>query len=395
MYGPTNDVAFLLGAGASIPSGYPSTDELTENILSGKGFYRHTDSCYYQDDKIINYTEDVYVSANVRVLNELKKLADDSLKYSRGTESNYEDLLYLLKQISDHYLGEIENPAIDLFIKQIEPIIDSCMDEIDNNRISRREKMVAETEHYIRDAVASLLKKKPKKIEHLKNVFDPYLSRSQRCFVATLNHDTHLETYLRQSASFLADGFGCETNGVRYYLRSPNPIDDFGIQIFKLHGSVDWYTFCPDNGTPYENRVGISVNGDQYHTKDSCGRRQWPDSGRPIVIMGTFNKFFDYHSSLFTDLHAAWRLSLERVNRLVIIGYGFGDKGINSQIIEWVFNRRGRRILLIEPNVSELKKRARGVITKNWNNWEEAGVLQILEKGMESCSSEEILDFSS
>ena len=40
-------VAFLLGAGVSIPAGLPSTVQITEQVLSGAGVIRHTDGNYY------------------------------------------------------------------------------------------------------------------------------------------------------------------------------------------------------------------------------------------------------------------------------------------------------------------------------------------------------------
>ena len=39
-------IAFLLGADSSAAAGFPSTEELTEQVLSGGGVIRHTEEAY-------------------------------------------------------------------------------------------------------------------------------------------------------------------------------------------------------------------------------------------------------------------------------------------------------------------------------------------------------------
>ena len=41
------NTAILLGAGASVAAGFPSTNNLTERVLSGTGGKRHTDGSYF------------------------------------------------------------------------------------------------------------------------------------------------------------------------------------------------------------------------------------------------------------------------------------------------------------------------------------------------------------
>lgn len=388
----TRDVAFLLGAGTSIPSGYASTDSLTKMIMDGKDVIRHTDGCYYVADKSEAFPFD-YVGAITKLLSELKIIADKSLIKVRGLESNYEDLLFLLVQLTDQLYGESENPAIEPFLSSVEPILIKYAHPI-RSRVSSAAQMADEATNYIRDRVSSLLRLKPRSTEHLGRIFEPFLNGQQRCYIATLNHDTHLEDYLSSKASFFSDGFGCELAGVRYRIKSTSPIDDLGIQIFKLHGSVNWYTFRPDNGNFFDHKIGIPMDGDFWHTRGCTGELQMPVPPRPLMIMGTFNKFVDYHSSVFADIHAAWRAALERVDRLVISGYGFGDKGINSQVVEWAFNRRGRRILLISPDLQYLRDHARGAINRHWEKWLHSGVVECLEKGFEECTATELQKFS-
>ena len=41
------NITFLLGAGASIPAGYSSTECLTDKVLASEGYFRHTDGNFY------------------------------------------------------------------------------------------------------------------------------------------------------------------------------------------------------------------------------------------------------------------------------------------------------------------------------------------------------------
>ena len=386
------DVAFLLGSGASIPSGYPSTSALTETVLRGTHVMRHTDGCYYRGKQPESFPFN-YVGAIVPLLAEVKEIADSSLVPQRGYGANYEDILYVLIQLNEHLSGEIENPVLEPFLEAMRPRISECARRILGREIAPAE-LLEEAVHYIRDLVTRELTAAPVETGHLDRVFQPFISGNLRCYIATLNHDTHLDEYLATNSRYYFDGFGCPDAGVRYALKSRAPIDDLGVQIFKLHGSVNWYTLRPDHGDYFDERVGIPLDGDWWHSKGRSGQLQIPVSSRPHVVMGTFNKFADYHSSLFADLHTSWRAALERVDRLVISGYGFGDKGINLQIIDWVFGRRGRRILLIAPDLNALRLNARGAISRHWESLSNLGALRCLEMGFERCTSEELSAFA-
>jgi len=61
------------------------------------------------------------------------------------------------------------------------------------------------------------------------------------------------------------------------------------------------------------------------------------------MLVGGFNKILNYTGGVFADLFCAFRSALYRTTELVISGYGFGDKGVNRAIIEWLHSslRRG------------------------------------------------------
>lgn len=75
--------------------------------------------------------------------------------------------------------------------------------------------------------------------------------------------------------------------------------------------------------------------------------------------------------------------SLRRVQTLIVCGYGFGDKGINTTIREWVDSSGDNQMLVIHPEPEKLKANARGEIRDIWEDWENKGKLTILPQGAE------------
>ena len=196
------------------------------------------------------------------------------------------------------------------------------------------------------------------------------------------------------ASAAMSDGFGNEVNGVRYWTGYQEPQVVGPVHLFKLHGSVDWFDFRPDEGDPfYDDRIGVLVGDDPWHTNSPEGRLQMCLSGRPILVIGTFNKYVTYTSELIANIHHAWRSALKMSNRLVVCGYGFGDKGINAQIIDWVYGARNRRLLVISPNIESLRARARGAIAYKWDNWSQAGVMESIESKLEDVSCDQFTSF--
>ena len=92
---------FLFGSGISIPAELPSTDVLTQILLSGDGIVRHTDGTYYlSDDKSGYFLTDEYIPRIVPFLNRIK--AEIDAYYSKDSrKTNYEDLYYVVSQIRE------------------------------------------------------------------------------------------------------------------------------------------------------------------------------------------------------------------------------------------------------------------------------------------------------
>ena len=392
-------IAFLLGSGISIPAGILSTHQLTECILSGIDIIRNGKARHHSDDTFsFHYTDtgakenDEYVSRIVPLLNKLK--AEIDLYYfQNGRTGNYEDLYYVVNQIEESLSGDHENPAIQPFIERIanelQPLLAGKPREI-RERWTIHE-LMSETKDYIHDVVSEMLRMPLARTDHLdfiKNACHYLVSEGLDIF--TLNHDTLLEQVLLQFKNNVVDGFGVPLKDVRYWDPSLFENQQSKIRFLKLHGSINWYRFRPEGGNWGTERVGIPLNRDIWHQEAPLDGMQLPVEGRSMMLVGTFNKMLRYTGDIYADLHYHFRRRLRKVTNLVICGYGFGDKGINSQLIEWSYSHPGLRIVIIHHDFEGLKRRARYAIRANFEEWAKRGILSVIHKRIEQISWQEI-----
>ncbi len=109
-------VAFLFGAGTSNAVGMPKTQDITEKILSGNGFIRHTDGNYYFQQRLSS-SSDPYI---IKITPYISLLHNEAKRYYHSRDSiNYEDICYLAAQMRDSETREFDNPAVQLLIDKI------------------------------------------------------------------------------------------------------------------------------------------------------------------------------------------------------------------------------------------------------------------------------------
>jgi len=390
-------VAFLLGSGVSIPAGMPSTKKITERILSGEGVMRHTDGNYYLGKPLYAHVgiPDEYIPRVVTFLKRLKVEIDLYYLNEMGRSTNYEDLYYASSQVCDSESGEYDNPVLKPFIDKIVPDIQPLLVCTENEikRVWQTHKLAEEATNYVRDVVWHLLSEPPGRLDHLGLLVDACRDTTlSNLDIFTLNHDTVLEKCLWQSDVQFIDGFGESVNHVRYW--NPELLDreSSKIRLFKLHGSVDWLRLRPIGEDWRSDSIGIPLNADRWHTKSPKGQEQRPVDGRPVLLVGTFNKMLQYAAGIFADLHYNFRRSLRRIQDLIVCGYGFGDKGINTHIAEWTATSAHRKITIVHPDPGELRTGARGAIRNKWDEWINQDRLRIIAKTVQHTSWQEITD---
>ncbi len=183
--------------------------------------------------------------------------------------------------------------------------------------------------------------------------------------VATLNHDLLIEKHLTDKKIEFYDGFSFPVNGVRYW---DNNFAD-NNNLLKIHGSINWFNLKPDAGDWFDEQIGIVLDGDIDHAKSREGNRMRSTSEKePQILVGTFNKIYEYTESIFSDIYYHFRALLGKSNNIVISGYGFRDKGINNAILEWLYTNRQNKIIVIHPDPDILlNNAARMAIRKTYS----------------------------
>ena len=383
-------VCFLFGSGISRPADLPSVEKITEQVLSPKEFLRCSNGVYrraeaVQQSPILVQMQMPEMERIEQLLRWLKGRAELRYAADTGRRANYEDLAYLAAQIHDDSLDEYENPALG-------PLICCALNSITGLcSASKLGELAGQVVDYIADVVAEMLSKPASQSEHL-DIFREAASdrRLEEVNLFTLNHDRLLENCLRAKGVDVVDGFDKENKlGVRNW--NPALFDCWrthtttpAVRIFKLHGSIDWRRFRPREARSSEHAanpwreeyVGIRSNSALANAKDEQGRAH-ETLDRALFLAGTFSKMLDYLNHVFLELHYRFHRTLAETTRLVVCGYGFGDKGINHRIADWMCLSTGqdeRKMILIEPRaLDEVRRSSRGAIGGKLMMWKDEG----------------------
>jgi hypothetical protein len=350
-------LTFLLGSGISRPA-IPSVEELTNAVLTGTGIVDAVGGTCRGKDPNCDGEADHKAGVNMRTFLHWLRV-QGSTRYVDYPERkiNYEDIAYLAGQIADDIGYEYENPAIHPFVLKVLTDLQGFIPSIASRDGLR--KLAKETVLYIRRTIIREIESQQKANDvcHLQFFVDACTDDAvQQVDLFTLNHDTLLEDCLRKTLNHdsfsLVDGLRDNDDGTWRW--DPSIYEEAKrngkrINIFKLHGSIDWKT-CVLRSQGDERFIGTSTNG-AY------------EIGEPIILMGTFDKMLRYHAQPFLELHYRFMHTLKDRNSLIVCGYSFGDKGVNTRIVEWMKSSVSNRLLIIDPAKSaNLQSTARGAI---------------------------------
>jgi hypothetical protein len=361
---------FLLGSGISVDAGMPSVATISEQVFGGAGVVRHSDATYYiAGEGSANY--DWYRAAAepaIAFAGRLRVLADSYFSdFLDGRTANYEDVANLAKQVEDALSGEYENPALLPLLLELRQEIDDLQELLQR---------ASEARDYIRDIVWRMLNRIPTSFDHLAVIVEGCRALGASNLFE-LNHDRVLELGLAAAGLPVSDGFTHASGDVLFWT------DEFNqpLRHLKLHGSVSWFHRHLD-GAPWRGLVvARSLTHDPYHERNAAGELlEFPADGRPVLLTGTFDKPLAYDSTVYGDQHYRFHEALRQADAVIVIGYGFRDKAINSRLIGWLHGARERRLIVAHGNVEDLVENARPVIARNWKGWINDGRLRVVEE---------------
>jgi hypothetical protein len=198
--------------------------------------------------------------------------------------------------------------------------------------------------------------------------------------IVTLNHDTLVEQFLMQKKIDLVDGFGEREGDVRWYADGVYDTDHPKVRIFKLHGSVNWYSFAV-NG---RSQPAIFLGTDTEHIKDGQATELKPQFRRPSFLTG-INKAVAYQRGIYADMHFRFHQLLRQCELMIMSGYGWGDIAINFRLDTWLDQNRSNTIVLLHQRPEELVERTL-VMASAYDAWVRCGQLIPIRKWLSEVS---------
>ncbi len=168
-------------------------------------------------------------------------------------------------------------------------------------------------------------------LQPMSDFFASYPTEDFRLDVFTLNNDTAIEQYFQKNYAMPWRGF---SNGLWIGLETDSFPNDFGrINLYKLHGSLDWVRLTSDDFKEKDKLVG--------------DENQYIDEGHnPYVIFGQGTKTFSIEP--FFSLIQHFRRKLNEKKYFFVVGYSFFDPYINNLFIEAV-RGTSKKIVIINP----------------------------------------------
>jgi len=355
----------------------PMVDQVTEQVLSGEGAFRGTNQIYYIDANNPNY--DLRRSGATDAIELVRALEPQvTAYYSRA--ASYEELASVVGQIADAISFEYDNAALH-------PLIESLLEVGGWENGYELGRAAQDARDYIRDTVWHLLDKTPT-VEHLGWL--AAVCERHGAVVASLNHDLVIEHAFEDFEVAYSDGFKDRRGDLIFWN------DDFGdarTRLLKLHGSISWWgQFIP--GEEWRGYVTArSVGSDAYHPVDASGAiGGYPYDLRPILLTGTLDKILAYETWVLPDQHVRFYQALRQASRVVVVGYGFGDKAINTRLSQWLGRARDNRLIVAHGDPDSARQRARPAISSKWPAWEAGGRLRIIDKWAADLDAKSIED---
>lgn len=179
--------------------------------------------------------------------------------------------------------------------------------------------------------------------------------------------------------------------GIRYWLPEHFVSSNDMPFLIKVHGSLDWHLLKQDGSPP---RIGSAKPcTDVDHSTGPNGRSQHSIPWMPRLLMGTHNKMFDYTHNPYRELVVGMSRALAQTHSVIVAGYGFHDKAINSQLIGWFYANSDRKLVVVNPGFDDLKKQASPAIRRLLNNSKELDHLKLIENKFENVSWDEIVKY--
>lgn len=296
-----NSIIVLLGAGASVDAGLPTSKQILEQI---EELINDKDNReWYPFQELFNYIKSAILYANGIL----------------GDFSGNINIEHLVGVLRDLYKKE-RNPIFPFIGAWNNKLVEIAGDKFE--RIDILEKMLS------KEIVKQVTIKNNTKerVSYFENLYQYQKETVYPLRVFTLNYDLCIEKAKKDEDIILELGFN--ENNEWDATRFNNSDIEANLYLYKLHGSIDWYR-NKNKGLLLE-KMDVPMDG-------------------PELIFGTDAKIRSIDPFLF-NIYELRRLSLE-CNLLVVIGYSFNDEHINDLLGQALVNNKTRRLIIVDPTL--------------------------------------------
>lgn len=275
-------IVLFLGAGASAPFGYPTTEQFLENI---KKRLKGNEALLLADLMKVEGVSDI--EHVLQMLDTLPLVDNNFLKFIKAFPHSI-NIAKASRKISD---------SINLGLSLREKIYDEIFNEYELNPKTRKDACGAYADFF-----AYLLQQ--------------FQEPNQGFIVFTTNYDRVIEDFCAQSDFRLIDGFMHEPRA-RVYRWEPKQFEEIGdlstIKLFKLHGSLSWRR--------KHNGGIVEIQSEQK----SSGRGVYKEN---ILIYPASKEKPDIEP--FITLYDYFEKHLKEADVLISIGFSFRDEYLNE-----------------------------------------------------------------
>lgn len=374
-------IAFLLGSGVSLYAGAPCTNKITDFLLSSIDKTQQTDEVLLIKN-FLNYSRF-----------QIKEYYEwlDKPNFNSERMVNYESIYYLIWQLWNGAIGDYDNPAIFKLYKEIQNSFEPQIlykDFFDDEVFKGFLKKVL---IYIENTLGQKLELALNNGNFLKIIQDAYEDEKIiKVEIFSLNHDTLIEQLLDEKKIEYSDGFTEGDLNIKIWNKKSFN-NKSKINLYKLHGSINWYQFYRKDKKEWFIGSVPNYIKDIDHIKDTNNSDLFREE-RHGILVGTFNKIFNYLTDVFILLNFKFYETLSDFNYFVISGYSFSDKGINLYIKRFMNSGHNKKLVIIDPDGGKLEERARGMIADDLFKWELTKKMEIIHKKFEETKLQDILN---
>lgn len=321
------DSLFFTGAGFSKPAGCKLSNEMLKD-LELKSFDESNNSLFSKSERkaikfilscldyqsrfrsLENNGKFVYYPNIEEFAQLLRKIKNRENLLPYPVTGSWSDKILTIEQ---EYESENKNYELDLYSSIELKIVNKCYPEW----LKYEKEVISENLKYL---------------EPLKNLL-MNISNDSKLEIFTLNNDTILESYFSDENAVYTGFVSNKWVGFEKENIEENTFNASRINLYKLHGSINWIRLTD----------GTILRSNNYNEPNENIEI------KPFLIFGHGTKIFTIDP--FFSLLEYFKKTLKEKKYFFIIGYSFFDPHINNMIFNELLTSQDKLMIIINPKI--------------------------------------------